>query len=95
MAKRYRISVMENKSPSSTHLSPVDVDSFDEFVEYIETEGIKMFSLTTSSFAVDFNIHFRSGIDVKNFNQEYFDWLIQPVNNGSRNFEIDFRIRRK
>jgi len=95
MIKRYRISVMEVKSPSSTHISQVDVDSYFEFVEYIQSEGVQMFSLSSSSFAVDFNSYFKCGIDVKDFNQEHFDWLIYEVKDGSRYFEIDNRIKKK
>ena len=95
MTKRYRISILEIKSPSSTHISRVDVDSFDEFVEYFQSEGVQMFSLSSSSFAVDFNSYFKCGIDVKDFNQEHFDWLIYEVKDGSRYFEIDIRIKPK
>ncbi len=95
MNKKFRISIKEMLSLSSTSHSNVDVDSFDEFVEYLESEGIKSFSLSSSSFHVDYDSYYKRGIDAKDFSKEHFDWLTYDVRDGCRFFDIDIKVKPK
>lgn len=88
MTKKHRISVSENYATSSTFITPIDVENFKEFVNYLNKERVKTFNLKYRSIMDEIPDFQEMGLAIDNFKQEHFDWLVEKTKWESRSFKL-------
>ncbi len=90
---KYRISISENASIGSTFFAPIEVENFNEFMNYLKQENVKTFNLKYRSIMDDIPDFKEMGLPINKFNQEHFDWLIEENKWQSKSFEIVNRFK--
>ncbi len=94
MAK-FRISISEILSGGTTSYSPVDVDSFEDFVAFIKSENVKTFNLKYRSVMDDIPDFQEMGLSITDLKQEHFNWLVEKNKWQSKSVEIVNRLKQK
>lgn len=93
ISKKYRISIAEGTGKGSTSYSPIDIDSFDEFIKYLEEHNVKEFNLKYHSIIDDVPDFYEKNLSVIDIKQEHFDWLSEKSKFQSKSFEIISRFK--
>jgi len=91
--KKYSISISENASTGSTYFTPINVENFEEFKNYLKQENVKTFNLKYRSIMDDIPDFKEMGLSISEFNQEHFDWLIEENKWQTKSFEIVNRFK--
>ena len=75
--KKYRISisVLYHESRGYSGCSPVDFDSYEEFINYLRANKINNFCLKYFSIIDDMPDFHKMGLSINDFTKEDFDWL--------------------
>jgi hypothetical protein len=85
--KKYRITIAERINISSVYYSHVEFDSFDDFTDYLKSNGISNFCLKYHSIIDDIPSFYEMGLTVNTFTQKHFDWLIEESYGQSKYLE--------
>jgi hypothetical protein len=89
--KKFRISIEYSSTGSSFSSSNIDVDSYEEMLQYLRYEGIRKFSLAYTSIIDDAPSFKETRLSIETFTKEHFKWLTQINKNEHRLLKVDFK----
>jgi len=89
--KKHRI-MFQSKSSFGYFGGPIDFENFDEFIEYLEENGIVKSSLKYNSIIDDVPDFKEAGLSIENYKQEHFNWLTTKSYGQSKYLEVDSKL---
>lgn len=95
MTTKFRISI-SSTNRGIRSISPIDFDAFEDFMEYLEDNGITKVSLKFFSTIDDTPswVKDAAGLSIEDITKSHFDWLIVNVQGESRFLEIDYQQKK-
>ena len=86
-AKKYRITI-QNRVSYGLSCSPIDVEDFQEFKDYLGEKGIFQVSLGYFDMIDDYPQIHEAGIKVDDITMKHFEWLVTKSFGRSRHMEV-------